>query len=99
MERRDREEAHSKIEELENTIAQFKAQQENFEGLQKQLIEHQHSLSAIEILNQKLTKEVQLARQRCEGLEKDIQAKSSQVKQYAKEVERLKQQVWALDTL
>ena len=93
MERRDREIAHGKIAKLEETIDQLKAYQGDFEGLQKQLVEHQQSLSAVEIVNQKLTKEVQLARQKCQGLEQDIQAKSSQVKQYAKEVERLKQQV------
>ena len=93
MERRDHEVAHSKIAKLEETIHQLKAHQGDFEGLQKQLVEHQLSLSAVEIVNQKLTKEVQLARQKCQGLEQDIQAKSSQVKQYAKEVERLKQQV------
>ena len=93
MERRDREVAQSKIAKLEETIDQLKVHQGDFEGLQKQLVEHQQSLSAVEIVNQKLTKEVQLARQKCQGLEQDIQAKSSQVKQYAKEVERLKQQV------
>ena len=57
------------------------------------MVEHQLVLSTIEVLNQELTKELQLAREKCQGLEQDIQAKSSQVKQYAKEVERLKRQV------
>ena len=100
MERRDREVAHSKISKLEETIDQLKAHQGDFEGLQKQVIEHQQSLSAAEIVNQNLAKEVQLARQRCQGLEQDVQAKSSQLEQYAKKVRGLKQQVmfWALCT-
>ena len=76
--------------DLEKTVTTY---QEDNEGLHKQLVEHQQTLSAIEVLNQKLSKEVQLAREKCQGLEQDMQAKSSQVKQYAKEVERLKQQV------
>jgi uncharacterized protein YoxC len=70
------------------------AHQEGNEGLHTQLVEHQQTLSAVEILNEKLTKEARSARERCQGLEQDVQAKSSQVKQYAKEVERLKQQVF-----
>ena len=57
------------------------------------MIEHQETLSAVEMLNEKLTKEARSAMERCQGLEQDIQAKSSQVKQYAKEIQRLKQQV------
>ena len=100
----DREVAHSKIADLEKAIAQLKEKlekevstyNEEYEDTQKQLVEHQESLSAIEFLYKKLTKEVQLGREKCQGLEQDLQAKSSQVKQYAKEVERLKQQVIAL---
>ena len=89
-ERRDRERAHNKVADLEKIVTTY---QKDNEGLHKQLVEHQQTLSAIEVLNQKLTKEVQLAREKCQGLEQDIHAKSSQVKQYAKEMERLKQQV------
>ena len=57
------------------------------------MAEHQQALSTIELVNQKLHQEVQLEWEKNQRLEQDMQAKSSQVKQYAKEVDRLKQQV------
>ena len=97
-ERRDGEEAHSQIADLQKEIAQYKGEEastylQRINVLENQLAEHQQSLSTVELVNQKLPREVQSAREKCQGLEQDIQAKSSQVKQYAKEVERLKQQV------
>ena len=100
-ERRDREEAHSQTADLQKELALYKGQpgqeanpyEQNIAVLENQLAEHQESLSAVELLNQKLHKEVKLARERCHELEQDMQAKSSQVKQYAKEVDRLKQLV------
>ena len=51
MERRDREVAQCKIAKLEEIIDRLKAHQGEFEGLQKQLVEHQQLISALEIVN------------------------------------------------
>ena len=51
-------------------------------------------MEVIELVNKKLDQEVQSARERCEDLEQENRARSSQVKQYAKEVQRLKQEVY-----
>ena len=85
MERRDREVAQK----------QSSTYRDEYEGVKKQLFEHQEALSAVEQVNKKLNQEVQRARKECERLEQEVQAKSSQVKQYAKEVERLKQEVYS----
>ena len=58
---------------------QYEEMKCNFQLADKQLVEHRDSLDAMEEENSRLRQE--------------IQAKSSQVKQYAKEVDRLKKQV------
>ena len=50
-------------------------------------------MSALEQVNGKLEQETRSARKECQFLQQENSAKSSQVKQYAKEVHRLKQQV------
>ena len=93
-ERRDRAEAHSRMAELEKKGAHVEGQIElekeayhrehndlkhNYQIITSQLEQHQQALSAVEEVN--------------EILRQEIQAKSSQVKQYAKEVDRLKREV------
>ena len=89
-ERQDREKAHDQTADLEKKVAQLT---EELEQERNQLAEHQQSMSAIELVNEKLHQEVHTARGECQRLQEETQAKSSQVKQYAKEVDRLKKQV------
>ena len=94
QERQDRTEAHSRMAELEKKGARVKGQIEvereaylrdhqdlkhNYQVLTSQLVQHQQALSAVEEIN--------------ENLRQEIQAKASQVKQYAKENDRLKREV------
>ena len=94
QERQDRAEAHSRMAELEKKGARVKGQidlerevyhqehqdlKHDYQIARSQLEQHQQSLSAVEEVN--------------ENLRQEIQAKSSQVKQYAKEVDRLKREV------
>ena len=94
QERLDRAEAHSRMAELEKKGARVKGQidlereayhqehqdlKHDYQIARSQLELHQQSLSAVEEVN--------------ENLRQEIQAKSSQVKQYAKEVDRLKREV------
>lgn len=86
--------AHSKLADQERTIAQLKVQEDCAKKCyEKQLAQHQESVSAIEQVNEKLHQAVQLERVKCQKLEQEMLTKSSQVKQYSKEKERLKQQV------
>ena len=93
---------------MEKKVAQLKGQLEqersayrhetnektlDYDVMKNQLAEHQQSMSTIELVNEKLHQEVQAARGECQRLQEETQAKSSQVKQYAKEVDRLKKQV------
>lgn len=64
--------------------------------LKRELAEHQKSMATIELVNQKLNEELCAAREECCSLQQEVQGKTSQVKQYAKEVGRLKQQVLQL---
>ena len=99
-ERRSCEEACSETADLKTKLAlmgertQSRADKDNeIELLRSQLVEHQQTVEVIELVNKKLDQEVQSARKRCENLEQENRARSSQVKQYAKEVQRLKQEV------
>ena len=93
-ERQDRAEAHSRMADLEKKGARVKGQIElereayhrehqdlkhDYQIVRSQLEQHKQALSAVEEAN--------------DNLIQDIQAKSSQVKQYAKEVDRLKREV------
>lgn len=88
QERQDRIQAHSKMAQMEKEGAKYKGQIElddyeelkhDYQIVNNQLAEHQETLSVIEQIN--------------DTLRQEIQAKSSQVKQYAKEVDRLKRKV------
>ena len=96
QERQDRAEAHSRMAELEKKGARVKGQidverevyhrehqdlKHNYQVLSSQLVQHQQSLLSVEEVN--------------ENLRQEIQAKASQVKQYAKENDRLKREVRA----
>ena len=95
QERQDRAEAHSRMAEMEKKGAHIKGQietereayhrehqdlKQNYQIAHSQLEHHQQALSAVEEVN--------------ENLRQEIQAKASQVKQYAKENDRLKREVW-----
>ena len=94
QERQDRAKAHSRMAELEKKGARVKGQIEiereayhrehqdlkhDYRIAHNQLEQHQQALSAVEEVN--------------ETLRQEIQAKASQVKQYAKENDRLKREV------
>lgn len=88
QERQDRIQAHSMMAEMEKESTKYEGQMElddyeelkhNYQIVNNQLAKHQESLSMVEQVN--------------DTLRQEIQAKSSQVKQYAKEVDRLKRKV------
>ena len=103
-ERRSGEEARSQTADLKSKLAllmgeriQSRADKGNeIELLRSQLVEHKQAMEAVELVNKKLGQEVQSVRKRCEDLEQENRARSSQVKQYAKEVQRLKQEVYCI---
>ena len=119
QERSDRENAHSKIADLQKKVVQLEsltgheragyqhemvelerdsqAIKERLQKTDQELQRHKQILTDLEIVYQRhvqeASKDLDHWRNQADSRQEEVQAKSSQVKQYAKENEKLKQQV------
>ena len=98
-ERRDREAAHSKFADLQERytydVGELKAQ---LAQMEEDLLHHKDILAEVEQVNQRREKEMRSVLEEASNNQTEVQAKTSQVKQYKKQVDSLKDQVGILAT-
>ena len=93
-ERRDREVAHGKIADYERKYAQDVSElKAKLAQTEEDLHQHKERLADIEHLCQRREKEMTSVLKEASKNQQEVQAKTSQVKQYKKQVDTLKTQV------
>ena len=96
-ERRDREAAHGKFADLQkkydHDVGESKAQ---LAQMEEDLHRHRERLAEVELVYQKKEKEMRSVLEEASNNQTEVQAKTSQVKQYKKQVDSLKDQVGIL---
>ena len=93
-ERRDREVAHGKIADHEKKYAQDVGElKAKLAQMEEDLHQHQERLADVEQLYQRREKETRSVLEEASKNQQEVQAKTSQVKQYKKQVDTLKVQV------
>ena len=93
-ERSDREAAHGKIADHQkkyaHDVGELKA---HLAQMEEHLSHHQDRLEEVEQVNQRRAKEMKSLLEEVSKNQQEVQAKTSQVKQYKKQVDSLKEQV------
>ena len=96
-EQRKREVAHGKIADHQrkyaHDVGELKAQ---LAQMEEHLAQHQDRLAEVEQVNQRREKEMRSLLEEASKNQQEVQAKTSQVKQYKKQVDSLKEQVCLL---
>ena len=93
-ERRDREVAHGKIADHEMKYAQDVSElKAKLAQMEENLLQHKEKLADIELLYQRREKDLISVLEEASKNQEEVQAKTSQVKQYKKQVDTLKTQV------